>query len=300
MPDDIIGLGRASAEVLSLLKEPVKTLFGPAFEQVADAWGDRVRHWRDMKRIDLAIAAVQKLKAKGISPKAVDPHILFPILDAGSLTDDETLKGKWATLLAKASSERDGTILPAFARILSELSPFEALVLDDLSMEGTDEEGQQEWIYMPVNVRDGVERVSSQQQPIYGPHIYEANFVRLGLIQKMQQPIDERDILNLLDHVHGPSRDPARSFINVESVASRLDLSRRSPFYWPLARSSTLRHTTEPVGSTTSKAARIFRSAVTTTSPASANNGSTMSVQSSRCWAGSKLRCLCASSHMRE
>ena len=219
MADDLIGLGKATSEAVSLLKEPVKTLFGPAFEQVAGAWGDRVRHWRDMKRIDLAIEAVKKLQAKGIPPRAVDPNILFPILDAGSLTDDETIKGKWATLLAKASSAPAGTILPAFARILSELSPFEALLLDDLSMPGTDEEGGQEWHFLPVDVKDGVERVSKQLAPQYAAGLYEANYVRLGLIQKMAPAaVDERDILNLLDHVNGPHRDSTKSYIGTSSV----------------------------------------------------------------------------------
>jgi hypothetical protein len=81
MPDDILGLGKATSEALSLLKDPVKALCGPAYEQLAGAWGDKARHWREMRQLNLALEAVRQIRAKGLEPKAVAPSLFFPIVE---------------------------------------------------------------------------------------------------------------------------------------------------------------------------------------------------------------------------
>jgi hypothetical protein len=129
--NDALGLGKAVTETLGVLKEPVQTLLGPAWTELAGTFGDSVRHWRDMRRLERAMAAVKKLQAKGLSPKAVDPSILFPILDAASLVEDEDLKAKWDALLANAADPTSTIdVIPSFSSILSELSPLEAHILD--------------------------------------------------------------------------------------------------------------------------------------------------------------------------
>ena len=104
MAEDMLGVGKATTEALSLLKEPVKALCGPASEQLAGAWGDKVKHWREMRQLTLALDTAKKLKEKGISPKAVAPSLLFPILDGGALEDDPDLRARWVTMLANAAA----------------------------------------------------------------------------------------------------------------------------------------------------------------------------------------------------
>ena len=65
----------------------------------------------------------------GESPKPVPGRLLFPILEHGSSEEDETLFERWAALLANASIRQDH-VLPAFAGILSDLSPAEARLLE--------------------------------------------------------------------------------------------------------------------------------------------------------------------------
>jgi hypothetical protein len=53
------------------------------------------------------------------------------MLEKGSLEEDEELRSVWAHLLANASvSKTETPVLPAFAQILSELSPIEVQILD--------------------------------------------------------------------------------------------------------------------------------------------------------------------------
>ena len=58
---------------------------------------------------------------------------LVPILDAGSLEEDESMINKWAALLATAADPGSRIdVLPSFPEVLKELSPKEALALDTI------------------------------------------------------------------------------------------------------------------------------------------------------------------------
>jgi Abortive infection alpha len=129
--NDILGLGKTVTEGLQLLKEPVQSMFGPAWNEFAGYMGDAVRNWRDMRRLARALSSVTKLQALGLTPKAVDPSILFPLLDAASLVDNPSLTEKWDNLLATASIAKEPhVILPAYIEILRQLIPIEAAILD--------------------------------------------------------------------------------------------------------------------------------------------------------------------------
>ena len=56
-----------------------------------------------------------------------------PLLEGAALEDDENLSNKWAGLLASAATSNEAEHShPSFPRILSEMSPREALILDKL------------------------------------------------------------------------------------------------------------------------------------------------------------------------
>lgn len=118
-------------ELVGPIKEPLETMLGPAATELAGAFGDQVKHWRDMRRLERAIDSIKLLQERGIPPKAIDPSLLFPILDAASLTDDEDLKASWAAMLANAADpESASTVLPSFPAILCQLTPLDVAILD--------------------------------------------------------------------------------------------------------------------------------------------------------------------------
>lgn len=135
LADDIFGFGKATSEALGLLAAPVKTLCGPAFEQLAGALADKVEHWRNIRRLDLALGVVKTMASKGIPPQAVAPSLLFPILDAGSLEEDPDLRSRWVNLLAKAASGQSD-VATAYIQILSGLRAIEVQILDHVFTHG--------------------------------------------------------------------------------------------------------------------------------------------------------------------
>jgi hypothetical protein len=56
-------------------------------------------------------------------------RVLVPILNGAGNEDDAELRTKWASLLAHSVTKPD-SVLPAYPKILSELSPLEAKILD--------------------------------------------------------------------------------------------------------------------------------------------------------------------------
>ena len=179
MVDDVLGLGKATAEALSLLKEPVKALCGPAYEQLAGAWGDSVKHWREMRQLDLALDAVKKLKDKGVSPQAVAPSLLFPILDSGALEDDPDLRARWVAMLANAADPQSGhEVRRPFASILAELSPQEVAVLDYLAAKCVTQTQYGEELY--IASAQHLKEALGLSPDTFG--VIHDNFLRLGLI----------------------------------------------------------------------------------------------------------------------
>jgi len=188
--NDVLGVSQTVDHALKILREPVERLFGAAWNEIGGALGDRVRHWRDMRRLELALAAVAKLRAKGIDPQTVEPSILFPILDAGSLATDAFLKEKWAKLLATAANPRaEIDMTPSFAEILKQLTPLEARILDWVEKSGDPEAHQQSETFVVVAVSlSALQREFSLSA--YDADVIASNLARLGLVDTMASAVN--------------------------------------------------------------------------------------------------------------
>lgn len=75
--------------------------------------------------------AAEKVKASGLPAHAVRDKLLRAVVEDGSMEDDEEMQERWATLLANAATDKDEIRL-AYPRILAELEPKEALLLERL------------------------------------------------------------------------------------------------------------------------------------------------------------------------
>lgn len=111
----------------------VKRILGPMCDELGQLGGEWVMTYR-ISRIASALGkTVKQLKATGINPKTVRPGLLFPILEGASWEDDENLHDKWANLLANAAKGDDEeTVHVGFIEVLKQLSPQDALFLDNL------------------------------------------------------------------------------------------------------------------------------------------------------------------------
>lgn len=136
-------LTKASIEkALETAESFLSRLLGPALEEAGLLLKEKVRLCRLKNQLRILGKAQDMLREAGLEPNAVPLRTLLPLLEGSSLEDDESLSSKWAALIANAAG---GTMLegshPAFPKILGEMSPQEALMLDRL----TDQGGEARW-----------------------------------------------------------------------------------------------------------------------------------------------------------
>jgi hypothetical protein len=113
----------------------LETIAGPLVE--SSAWAtDLIRRQRVKVQIRTLTLARQMLETAGLAPGAVPAKQLVPLLELASLEEpeDEEMQARWAALLANAAADGETPdVWPSFPRILSELSPVEAQLLDGLA-----------------------------------------------------------------------------------------------------------------------------------------------------------------------
>ena len=76
--------------------------------------------------------AAEQVKASGLPAHAVRDKLLRAVVEDGSMEDDEGMQERWATLLANAATDTDDKVKLVYPKILAELEPKEALLLDRL------------------------------------------------------------------------------------------------------------------------------------------------------------------------
>lgn len=124
----IAGLGTVGKPAAELVKDMVERFLGPA----VDAKGQGLKDWienRNARAAQTLLTASEILHTAGIEPQPVPGRILFPLLQSAALEDDGTLAVQWAALLANAATPGFTHILPAYAEILRQLTPAQALIL---------------------------------------------------------------------------------------------------------------------------------------------------------------------------
>lgn len=111
----------------------LEKIVGPPLEELGGLLADQLRLFRLKKQVQILEKAQKILLDKGINPRKVSLKILVPILEEGSLEEDESMSDRWASLLATAADPSSAiSVQPSFPEILKELSPKEALILDKI------------------------------------------------------------------------------------------------------------------------------------------------------------------------
>jgi len=115
--------------------EPFRKFFqklaGPAVEELGQFFADHVRSFRIKAQIKIITKAKKLLEEAKIEPSTVSLKTLIPILENGSLEEEESMVDRWAALLASAASPDGNKIVhPSYPEILKQLSPLDAKILD--------------------------------------------------------------------------------------------------------------------------------------------------------------------------
>ena len=126
----MMGLQTVGKPAADVAKDLIVRLLGPS----VDIGGDALKAWfekRFARGHSTVVNAVALVQQSGLELRSVPGRILMPILEHSSLEEDESLRVKWAALLANAATvERGNYILPAYAEILRQLTPVQATMLD--------------------------------------------------------------------------------------------------------------------------------------------------------------------------
>jgi hypothetical protein len=105
------------------------TVAGAPSIEISELIAEQIRAWRFKREIKHVTKAMKQLEDAGMEPKAVPMRTLAPLIEGGSLEEDDPMVDRWASLLANAAGGAT-TVPPSFPGILKELEPIEALMLD--------------------------------------------------------------------------------------------------------------------------------------------------------------------------
>lgn len=134
MNEELVQAAKAAAEL-----EPAIEAFGEAtgalqvVREVTGSLTDQIRYRRMVRQAKLLTEAAEKIKATGLPAHAVSDKLLRSVVEDAAVEDDATMQDRWANLLANAAITRDGDLRFAFPKILSELEPAEATLLEEFA-----------------------------------------------------------------------------------------------------------------------------------------------------------------------
>jgi hypothetical protein len=121
---------------LEVVFQPVADLIqkiaGPAAEEFGLTLKDHVLFLRLKRQARLWQRVKEFLYEAGIDPQRVPLKLLGPIIESGSLEEDDLLQDKWAALLANAANGHEDAVHPSFVEVLKQISALEAHFLDAL------------------------------------------------------------------------------------------------------------------------------------------------------------------------
>ncbi len=128
MSKDIVDIGKdAIDKAFGFLGE----ILNPPLKEVGLLAQDQVRYWRYKNQIRILNRAKDILQANQIDPRKVPVKTLAPLLENGSMEENENMQNKWAALLAKAADPNYSLdFVTIFCEILRQLSPVEVQILD--------------------------------------------------------------------------------------------------------------------------------------------------------------------------
>lgn len=128
-----------------IARDFVKRVLAPSADELGKGlvpqWLKTWKEARVQRGFETITDAALQLHAAGKEATAVPGRVLFPILQSASLEEAPDLRRMWAMMLANAAdSARATDMMPAFAAILAELTPVEAVILEAVYLEKQDGE----------------------------------------------------------------------------------------------------------------------------------------------------------------
>jgi len=131
MPESakIVAVKEAIKQVAKPVQDFIEKISGPPAHELAEWMADGIRGYRFNTQLKIYDSAMHKLKSANLNPHSVNLKILVPLLENGSLEEEETMVDMWASLLANAANGSNGNISVSFPAILKEINSKEAEIM---------------------------------------------------------------------------------------------------------------------------------------------------------------------------
>jgi hypothetical protein len=159
---------------------------GGSIEQAMGIVEDKLKYLRWERQIRLVERANQFLDAKGLPQpsRKVPLQVAIPLIQGGSLEEDDWLQDRWAALLVNAADASSHVeVRRAFISILEDLTPLDALLLQKIysSTLVPDVEAEIWTTHLPDYVTEEKPDQENRRPPNH-VEISLGNLARLGLI----------------------------------------------------------------------------------------------------------------------
>jgi hypothetical protein len=178
----IFGLKTFGKPAADVAADFAKRALGPFGDAAGKALASPIEQFneRRARRFQQILAKTADALSE-IEPQPVPDYLALPLIQHGTLVDDEDLQAIWAQLIASASSgSAECAVWPSFPQILSELSPLEARILGHL-YEVILSRYRGEYDYTELEIGSFVELHGGSTQDA---RLVQDNFIRLQLLRR--------------------------------------------------------------------------------------------------------------------
>jgi hypothetical protein len=165
---------------------------------------ENISFWRFKNQVNTVLKARAFLEQKGVQAKAIKvqllPETIVPLIEAAGESSDDTLSNMFAGLLASAiNPDTHDSVHPAYAKVLNQLSPIDALNLMDLynavsstvinSSSPPENYNPQQPLYRQLGIQVDFSEESSEKVDPKTPISFQ-NIKRLGLCDEGCSALD--------------------------------------------------------------------------------------------------------------
>lgn len=119
---------KALENLTDTAKDFVQKLIFPAAEEVGGLLADRLKLFRLKNQVDVLTRAQNYLNEKNIKTKKISLKVMAPLLENCSLEEDESLKEKWAALIANTVTEDSELESTLYSHLLSQITNRDAQI----------------------------------------------------------------------------------------------------------------------------------------------------------------------------
>lgn len=159
---------------------------GGPLDQAMGIVEDKLKYLRWERQIRLMERANEFLSERGLQlpTRKVPMQIAIPIMQGGSIEEDDSLQDRWAALLVNAADESsDAEVRRAFISILEDLSPLDAIVLEKIyDFSAVPHDKNEVWTTNLPNHALGTKPEAEDLRPSTSVELSLGNLARLGLI----------------------------------------------------------------------------------------------------------------------